>query len=222
MTKQAPMLWRGICPRATVKPAITPSRSVADLVLHSARPRGSPLANGPHLDYVKAVDLNPKRDERKAAMAEAGQKAPDFDLATDGGGQLKLSKLKGKPVVVYFYPKDSTPGCTKEAQTFTELASEFQALGVRVIGISPDTAESHAKFRAKYGLAVELAADPERKAIEAYGVWVEKSMYGRTYMGVDRSTFLIDAKGKIARVWRKVKVPGHAEEVLAAVKALGA
>jgi len=155
-------------------------------------------------------------------MAEEGQKAPDFDLATDSGGRVKLSRLKGKPVVVYFYPKDDTSGCTKEAQAFTELAPEFTATGARVIGISPDSVESHAKFRSKYGLGVDLAADPERKAIESFGVWVEKSMYGRKYMGVDRSTFLIDSKGKIARVWRKVKVPGHAEEVLAAVRALGA
>jgi peroxiredoxin Q/BCP len=180
-----------------------------------------PLAKGPHLDYVKSVDLNPKRDERKAAMIEAGQKAPDFDLPTDTGGNVKLSKLKGKPVVVYFYPKDDTSGCTKEAQTFSELSEQFKALGTRVIGISPDTAASHAKFRTKYDLTVDLAADPDRKAIEAYGVWVEKSMYGRKYMGVDRSTFLIDATGRTARVWRKVKVPGHAVEVLEAVKALG-
>jgi thioredoxin-dependent peroxiredoxin len=155
-------------------------------------------------------------------MAEEGQKAPDFDLATDSGDRVKLSRLKGKPVVVYFYPKDDTSGCTKEAQAFTELAPAFAAAGARVIGISPDTIESHAKFRSKYDLGIELAADPQREGIEAFGVWVEKSMYGRKYMGVDRSTFLIDAKGKVARVWRKVKVPGHAEEVLAAVKALGA
>jgi thioredoxin-dependent peroxiredoxin len=155
-------------------------------------------------------------------MAEEGQKAPDFDLATDSGDRVKLSRLKGKPVVVYFYPKDDTSGCTKEAQAFTELAPAFAAAGARVIGISPDTIESHAKFRSKYDLGIDLAADPQREAIEAFGVWVEKSMYGRKYMGVDRSTFLIDAKGKVARVWRKVKVPGHAEEVLAAVKALGA
>jgi len=155
-------------------------------------------------------------------MAEAGQKAPDFDLETDSGDNVKLSRLKGNPVVVYFYPKDDTSGCTKEAQAFTELSSAFAEAGARVIGISPDSVASHGKFRAKYELAVELAADPERTAIEAYGVWVEKSMYGKKYMGVDRSTFLIDAKGKIARAWRKVKVPGHAEEVLEAVKALKA
>ncbi|MGD9802131.1 MAG: peroxiredoxin [Hyphomicrobiaceae bacterium] len=154
-------------------------------------------------------------------MIEAGQKAPDFDLPTDSGDNVKLSKLKGRPVVVYFYPKDDTSGCTKEAQAFSELTEQFKALGARVIGISPDTAASHAKFRAKYDLTVDLAADPDRKVIEAYGVWVEKSMYGRKYMGVDRSTFLVDATGKIARVWRKVKVPGHATEVLEAVKALG-
>ena len=154
-------------------------------------------------------------------MAEEGQKAPDFDLATDSGDRARLSRLKGKPVVVYFYPTDDTPGCTKEAQGFTGLAAEFAATGTRVIGISPDSVASHAKFRSKYDLGIDLAADPGRTAIEAFGVWVEKSMYGRKYMGVDRSTFLIDPKGKIARVWRKVKVPGHAEEVLAAVKALG-
>ncbi|MGE0765350.1 MAG: peroxiredoxin [Hyphomicrobiaceae bacterium] len=154
-------------------------------------------------------------------MIEAGQKAPDFDLTTDRGSQVKLSKLKGAPVIVYFYPKDDTSGCTKEAQAFSELGPEFEALGARIIGISPDTAASHAKFRAKYDLSVELAADPERQAIEAYGVWVEKTMYGRKYMGVERATFLIDAKGRIARVWHKVKVPGHANEVLAAAKALG-
>ncbi len=154
-------------------------------------------------------------------MIEAGQKAPDFELASDGGDTIRLSKLKGHPVVVYFYPKDDTSGCTKEAQAFTALAANFAEARVRVIGISPDSTASHAKFRAKYDLSVDLAADPERKAIEAFGVWVEKSMYGRKYMGVDRSTFLIDAKGKIVRAWHKVKVPGHAEEVLAAAKALG-
>lgn len=153
-------------------------------------------------------------------MAEAGQKAPDFDLESDGGERIRLSKLKGKPVVVYFYPKDDTSGCTKEAQAFTSMSQDFAAAGARVIGISPDSVASHAKFRAKYDLGIDLVADPDRAAIEAFGVWVEKSMYGRKYMGVDRSTFLIDAKGKIARVWRKVKVPGHAEEVLEAVRAL--
>jgi thioredoxin-dependent peroxiredoxin len=153
-------------------------------------------------------------------MAEDGERAPDFELPMDGGGNVRLSDLAGKPAVVYFYPKDDTSGCTKEAQAFTALAAEFAAAGVRVIGISPDSVASHAKFRSKYDLGVELASDEQRQAIEAFGVWVEKSMYGRKYMGVDRSTFLIDAEGRIARSWRKVKVAGHADEVLAAAKAL--
>ncbi len=155
-------------------------------------------------------------------MADAGQKAPDFELPIDAGGTVKLSKLKGQVVVVYFYPKDDTSGCTKQAQEFTALAPAFARAGVRVIGISPDNVAKHTKFRAKYDLGIDLAADEEREAIEAYGVWVEKSMYGKKYMGVDRSTFLIDATGKIARAWRKVKVPGHADEVLAAAVELAA
>ncbi|MEZ5855102.1 MAG: thioredoxin-dependent thiol peroxidase [Hyphomicrobiaceae bacterium] len=153
-------------------------------------------------------------------MIEEGQPAPDFVLATDNRGKVQLSKLKGHPVVVYFYPKDDTSGCTREAQAFTQLAKDFAKAGVRVIGISPDSVEKHAKFRSKYDLEVDLAADEDKKAAEAYGVWVEKSMYGRKYMGIERSTFLIDAKGRVANVWRKVKVPGHAEAVLAAVKTL--
>jgi peroxiredoxin Q/BCP len=153
-------------------------------------------------------------------MVTEGSPAPDFTLPTDGGGSVTLSALKGKPVVVYFYPKDDTSGCTKEAIGFSCLKPDFDAIGATVIGISPDDAKSHDKFKSKHELSVLLAADEERKAIEAFGVWVEKSMYGRAYMGVDRSTFLIDRDGKVARAWRKVKVPGHAEEVLAAAKAL--
>ena len=153
-------------------------------------------------------------------MVEAGKSAPEFDLPTDAGKSLKLSQLKGHPVVVYFYPKDDTSGCTKEAQAFTALAGKFKAAKVQVIGISPDSVESHAKFRKKYDLDVQLAADMDKSVATAYGVWVEKSMYGKTYMGVERATFLIDGKGQVAKVWRKVKVDGHAEEVLAAVKDL--
>jgi thioredoxin-dependent peroxiredoxin len=152
-----------------------------------------------------------------------GDRAPDFELPTESGEKLKLSKLLkagGKPVVVYFYPKDDTSGCTAEAKDFTRLAADFKRAGVEVIGISPDSAESHQKFAKKYELKVRLAADADKAVANAYGVWVEKSMYGRKYMGVERSTFLIDAKGKIAKSWRKVKVPGHAEAVLAAAKAL--
>ena len=155
-------------------------------------------------------------------MVTDGKKAPDFDLPTDQGGNVKLSKLKGKSVVVYFYPKDDTSGCTAEAKDFSCLIAEFRQAGAEVVGISPDSAASKAKFRKKYELSVHLAADEDKKTAEAYGVWVEKSMYGKKYMGVERSTFLIDTSGKVAQSWRKVKVPGHAEEVLAAVKALKA
>jgi len=154
-------------------------------------------------------------------MAEEGKKAPDFTLPSDDGRTIQLSKLKGGPVVVYFYPKDDTSGCTTEAKDFTCLVDEFAKAKVTVIGISPDSVASHQKFKKKHGLAVTLAADEDKAAAEAYGVWVEKSMYGKKYMGVERSTFLIDKSGKIAKSWRKVKVPGHAEEVLAAAKALG-
>ena len=155
-------------------------------------------------------------------MVDEGDKAPDFELESDSEGTIRLSALKGSPVVVYFYPKDDTSGCTKEAIAFTELAPEFAKLGVRIIGISPDTVKSHQKFKAKHNLNVELAADTEKTTAQAYGVWVSKSMYGRQYMGVERSTFLVDKDGKLAKVWRKVKVPGHAEAVLQSVQSLTA
>jgi peroxiredoxin Q/BCP len=151
---------------------------------------------------------------------DVGDMAPDFELPTDGGGRANLQGLKGKPVVIYFYPKDDTSGCTAEAIAFNGLRAKFAAAGATVIGVSPDSAASHDKFKQKHDLKIALAADPERSAIEAYGVWKEKSMYGRKYFGVERSTFLIDRNGRIAKVWRKVKVPGHADEVLAATKAL--
>lgn len=152
-------------------------------------------------------------------MAKA-RLAPDFDLPTDGGGRVKLSDLRGRKVVVYFYPKDDTSGCTLEAIDFTKAAKAFAAAGTKVIGISPDSEKAHDKFKAKHDLGITLAADPEKEAIGAYGVWVEKSMYGRKYMGVERSTFLVGADGRVAQEWRKVKVPGHVDEVLAAAKAL--
>ncbi|MFC4626194.1 thioredoxin-dependent thiol peroxidase [Daeguia caeni] len=151
---------------------------------------------------------------------EVGDKAPDFCLPDDQGNMISLAQLAGKPVVVYFYPKDDTSGCTKEAIAFSALKPDFDKLGVRVIGISPDSPEKHGKFRSKHGLTVDLAADVERKVLEAYGVWVEKSLYGRKYMGVERTTVLIDASGHIARIWNKVKVAGHAEAVLEAARAL--
>jgi peroxiredoxin Q/BCP len=155
-------------------------------------------------------------------MLEVGDKAPEFQLPADDGSLVKLAKLKGQPVVLYFYPKDDTSGCTREAKDFTDLAPAFAKAGAEVYGISPDSVKSHDKFRSKHGLAVRLLSDEEKSAATAYGVWVEKSMYGKKYMGVERSTFLVDGKGKLAGIWRKVSVPDHAEEVLQAVKALKA
>lgn len=149
-----------------------------------------------------------------------GKKAPAITLPTDGGEKFKLSDHKGSPVVLFFYPKDNTSGCTKEAIEFTEKLKDFHRNGAVVVGISPDSVKSHEKFRADHKLDVILASDEDKKVLEKYGVWVQKQMYGRKYMGVERSTFLIDKTGKIARIWRKVKVPGHVDEVLGAVKEL--
>ena len=147
-----------------------------------------------------------------------GMSAPDFTLPTDGGGSLTLSSLRGRKVVLYAYPQDDTTSCTNEALSFDALRDDFAAAGATVLGISPDSVKRHDKFKQKYGLKLTLVSDEERKAIEAYGLWVEKQMYGRHYMGVERSTFLIDEAGKIVRVWAKVRVKGHAEAVLAAAR----
>ena len=149
-----------------------------------------------------------------------GQTAPDFELPRGGGGSLRLSDLAGKSVVLYFYPKDDTTGCTAESIDFSQLKAQFEAVGAVVIGMSPDSVKSHDKFTKKHSLDVDLVSDEGRTTLEAYGVWAEKSMYGRKYMGVERSTFLIDKDGTIARIWRSVKVPGHAAEVLEAARAL--
>ena len=151
-------------------------------------------------------------------MLEIGDIAPDFTLPTDGSGELTLSSIRGQQVVLYFYPKDDTSGCTKEACDFREKIQEFEKAGVVVLGLSPDSVQRHNKFKAKYDLPFSLIADEEKVALEAYGVWVEKSMYGRKYMGVERSTFLIDAEGRIKASWRKVKVPGHVDAVLSAAQ----
>jgi len=151
---------------------------------------------------------------------EEGKKAPDFTAATDGGKKLKLSDLRGKPVVLYFYPKDDTSGCTTEACGFRDAMPDFSKTGAVIIGISRDPVRAHDRFKQKYALPFTLASDESGEVCEAYGVWVQKSMYGRKYMGMDRSTFLIDGKGMIRGLWRKVKVPGHVAEVLEAVKAL--
>lgn len=149
-----------------------------------------------------------------------GALAPDFDLPRDGGERVALTHFSGRPVIVFFYPKDDTPACTNEAISFSALSDQFAALNAVLIGISADNVKSHDKFIKKHNLNVILGADEEKSVLEAYGVWKEKSMYGKTYMGIERTTFLIDGNGKIARIWEKVKVAGHAEDVLAAVKAL--
>ena len=151
---------------------------------------------------------------------EAGQPAPELDLPTAGGGRMRLADRAGRPVVVYFYPKDDTSGCTREALDFAAAWPAFQAAGVEVVGVSKDSVASHDRFKAKHGLPFPLASDEEGAVVEAFGAWVEKSMYGRSYMGIDRSTFLIDGQGQVRQVWRKVKVPGHVEEVLAAARGL--
>ena len=149
-----------------------------------------------------------------------GDCAPDFRLATHDGGEISSAKLKGKPFILYFYPKDDTSGCTKEAISFSEEKRKFDSLGIPVIGVSRDSVDSHAKFRKKYKLTITLASDPEIQTAEDYGVWVEKSLYGRRYLGIERATFLVDGLGVIRQVWRRVKVAGHAAAVLEAARAL--
>jgi len=149
-----------------------------------------------------------------------GDKAPDFTMSTDGNGSISLSKLRGKPVVLYFYPKDDTTGCTAEACGFRDTFPDYGKTGAVVIGVSRDSVASHDKFKKKHELPFILGSDSEGKVTEAYGVWVEKSMYGRKYMGIERSTYLIDKDGVVRGAWRKVKVPGHVAEVLKAVQAL--
>ena len=153
-------------------------------------------------------------------MIEIGHPAPDFILPQDGGADIALSSLQGGPVVLYFYPRDDTSGCTLEALDFTAQSADFAAAGARVLGVSKDSVASHGKFRAKHGLGIALLSDAEGDVCERYGVWVEKNMYGKKSMGIERATFLIDGEGKVARIWRKVKVDGHVAEVLEAVRAL--
>ena len=183
---------------------------------HGYAAEGKPFDENtiPHIRMTKRT-LGGKR-----MSLEVGAKAPQFSLPADGGGKISLKDLKGKTVVLYFYPKDDTSGCTPEACAFRDNLPDFSKVKATVVGISRDSVASHDKFKSKYHLPFPLASDEDGKVCEAYGTWVEKSMYGRKYMGIDRSTFLIDGKGVIREIWRKVKVPGHAEEVLKAAAAL--
>jgi peroxiredoxin Q/BCP len=152
---------------------------------------------------------------------EVGDPIPDFSLATDGGGTISSADLRGAKAVIYFYPKDDTPQCTKQAQAFRDSYGQFKRDGIKLVGISTDDVSRHDKFKAKYGLTFPLATDTGAELAQAFGVWVEKSMYGKKYMGLERSTFLVDANGVVCKVWRKVKVPGHVDEVLEAARVLG-
>jgi len=149
-----------------------------------------------------------------------GDRAPAFKMATDSGDPISSAALKGRPYVLYFYPKDDTTGCTREAIDFSAARKKFEGLGTEIVGVSKDSTTSHEKFRKKHKLKIMLASDPEIKTAQAYGVWVQKTLYGRKYMGMDRATFLVDAKGVIRQIWRKVKVPDHVEAVLDAAKSL--
>jgi peroxiredoxin Q/BCP len=153
-------------------------------------------------------------------LPEIGDKAPDFTAPTDGGGKVSLRDFAGQNVVLYFYPKDDTPGCTKEACGFRDSLPDFTGVNAAILGVSKDKPEKHDKFKAKYDLPFTLVSDEDGKICETYGTWIEKSMYGRKYMGIDRATFLIDGKGRIREIWRKVKVKGHVEAVLKAASAL--
>ncbi|WP_277315374.1 peroxiredoxin [Sphingomonas sp. AOB5] len=164
---------------------------------------------------------DPRPELRKTQMAiEEGDKIPAIELASTGGGNIALRDHVGHPFILYFYPKDDTSGCTREAQDFSALMPEFEALGASVLGVSKDNAIKHQKFISKYDLTVPLATDTDDSAMQAFGVWVEKQLYGKKYMGIDRSTFLFDSEGKLFRSWRRVKVPGHAIEVLESVREL--
>lgn len=185
-------------------------------------PDDSPVIAVSRLAKPVAGSMQREGDERKAAVMalQEGDLAPDFTLPRDGEGEISLGTLRGRKVVLYAYPKDNTPACTEEAIAFNRLRQEFAACGTEIIGVSPDSTKKHGNFKRKYELDFPLLADEAQALANAYGIWVEKSLYGRRYMGVERSTFLIDAEGRLARIWRKVKVAGHAEEVLAAARAL--
>ncbi len=178
----------------------------------SSKPKAAPKPISPVAPVLPSAVM--------PSLPAVGEKAPDFSLPADNGSPIGLASLTGKTVVLYFYPKDDTPGCTIEAIAFSNLRAAFEAVGAIVIGVSKDSVDAHCKFKGKHNLSIPLLSDESGKMLEKYGVWVEKNLYGRTYMGINRTTFLIDRDGIIRRVWPKVKVEGHADEVLAAVKSL--
>jgi len=200
--------------RKAKKSAPRPKKKAAR---RTAASRSSAVKKGP---AKKAAAKKTASKPAPVKGPKVGDSAPDFTLPTDGTGSITLSSLRGRPVVLYFYPRDDTPGCTMEACGFNDSLPNFSSVNAEIIGISKDSEASHAKFRQKYGLRFRLAADTETKVAKAYGVWIEKSLYGRKYMGMDRATYLIDKDGIIRGVWRSVKVAGHVDEVLAAAKGL--
>lgn len=195
--------------KAKTRPT-TPSKTIAAKAGKGKAPAPATAAK------ARAASPAPKAPASAASVAE-GSKAPQFSLPDEAGAQVSSASLAGKPYVLYFYPKDDTPGCTQEACDFRDSLRAFNAAKVRVIGVSPDDPKRHAKFKEKYGLTFTLLSDPEKTLIEAYGVWVKKLNYGREYMGVQRSTFLVDKSGTISKAWRGVRVPGHVAAVLAAL-----
>ena len=186
----------------------------------AARPKAAAKAKPAAKAKAPAKPKAAAKAEPASRLPAEGKKAPSFSLPADDGSKVSLKSLAGKKAVLYFYPKDDTPGCTTEGIAFSALKKKFDAAGTVVLGISKDSIEKHCKFRDKHNLTVRLLSDEEGKMLEAYGVWTEKSLYGRKFMGIERSTFLIDEKGVVRKVWPKVKVNGHAEEVLEAAKAL--
>ncbi len=170
---------------------------------------------------VRSLRMNRKTEKIMSDWIDVGRKAPDFTLPADDGGKVKLSQLRGQVVVLYFYPRDNTPGCTKEACAFRDSSAELKRLGVTVLGVSPDGVESHQKFRDKFELSFPLLADVQHKVAEKYGAWREKTRFGKTSMGIQRSTYLIDAEGIVRKLWKSVKVDGHNEQVIKVVEELG-
>jgi len=197
-------------------------RGLATIPVEVDMPGSRPCCSGripPRYDTPFLIHITAKKGICVAKLLE-GDEAPDFSLPRGAGGTLHLADLQGKVVILYFYPKDDTEACTAEAMDFSAARKDFEAAGAMIVGVSPDPAKRHARFVSKYGLSIELLSDEELRAANAYGVWVEKSMYGRTFMGVERATYLIDRRGRIARIWRKVRVKGHVAEVLEAARTL--